>query len=69
MRCAEARLGWWRRRLGRRIGCGDAEGVVDGFEKNGHVDRLVNIGDGSGLEGGNVSARTEDDDGDGACVD
>jgi hypothetical protein len=30
---------------------GDAEGVVDGFEKNA-IDRFVNIGGGSGLEGG-----------------
>ena len=66
------RGGWRLRRLWRRFWWGDAEGVVDGFEKDGHVNRLVNIGYGAGFEGGiaitDGSTRAEDDDGDGARV-
>lgn len=62
--------GGWRGR--RSIGRGEAEGVVDGFEKDGYVDRLVNIGDCSGFEGGiaiaDGCARRKDDDGYSASV-
>ena len=36
---------WWR-------GRGEAEGVVDGFNENGDVDRLVDVGDRSSFESG-----------------
>lgn len=71
----DSRLGWggrWRRWVWR-FGGGEAEGVVDGFEQEGHVEGLVNIGDGAGFESGiaiaDGSARAEDDDGNGAGVD
>ena len=62
----------WRRQW-RGIGRGEAEGVVDGCEKDGHVDGLVDIGDCAGFEGGiaiaDGSSRAEDDDGDSARAD
>jgi hypothetical protein len=73
-----SRNGGWRRRrvwrrLGWRFGRGNAEGIVDGFQKGGHVDGLVNVGDRTRFEGGiaiaNGSTRAKDDDRDGACVD
>jgi hypothetical protein len=61
-----------RRRGERRLRWRDAEGFVDGFEQDGHVDRLVDVGDGAGFESSiaiaDGSARADDDNGDGAGV-
>ena len=71
-----ANLGWVCGRQGRRwlrgIRRGDAEGFVDSFEKDGHVDGFVEVGDRTGFEGSvaisDGGTGGEDDDGDGARV-
>lgn len=62
----------WRGRSGRGLGRRDAQGFVDGLEKDGHIDRLVNIANRAGFEGGvsiaDRRARADDNDGDGAGI-
>ena len=61
-----------RRRWLFRFRGGGAEGFVDGFEQDGQVDWLVDVGDGAGFESGIAIAdgctRADDNNRDGAGV-
>jgi hypothetical protein len=68
-------IGWGgcgRRRRGRGFRRGEAESFIDGFQQNGHIDGLMDVGDRAGFEGGiaiaNWRARTYDDYWDGTGV-